>query len=161
LHALAGRLHHVDDVHLLLGIDPEVGAACPAPVVVAGRAGIGCQAAVGANTEAQPELVTRPKQVVGTAANHIAHIVTEMNKRAAKGVEPTPEAEDARVKLVTSPTFMTAYQDVCTPGYYNSEGKNEGQGFLAQYPDGAVKFYTMLASWRDEGKMEGLIIEKE
>jgi cyclohexanone monooxygenase len=94
-------------------------------------------------------------------ANHIAHIVTEMNKRGAKGVEPTPEAEDAWVKLVTSPTFMTAYQDVCTPGYYNSEGKNEGQGFLAQYPDGAVKFYTMLASWRDEGKMEGLIIEKE
>jgi hypothetical protein len=92
-------------------------------------------------------------------ANHIAHIVTEINKRGAKGVEPTPEAEDAWVKLVTSPTFMTAYQDICTPGYYNSEGKNEGQGFLAQYPDGAVKFYQMLAKWRDEGKLDGLIVK--
>jgi hypothetical protein len=26
--------------------------------------------------------------------------------------------------------FMSAYQDVCTPGYYNGEGKREGQGFL-------------------------------
>jgi cyclohexanone monooxygenase len=92
-------------------------------------------------------------------ANHIAHIVTEINKRGAKGVEPTPEAEDAWVKLVTSPTFMTAYQDICTPGYYNSEGKNEGQGFLAQYPEGAVKFYQMLEKWREEGKMEGLIVK--
>ena len=92
-------------------------------------------------------------------ATHIAHLVTEVNKRAAKGVEPTPEAEDAWVKLVTGPTFMSAYQDVCTPGYYNSEGKNDGQGFLAQYPDGAVKFYDMLAEWRKKGDLEGLTIE--
>ncbi|MGE0824388.1 MAG: flavin-containing monooxygenase [Candidatus Binatia bacterium] len=92
-------------------------------------------------------------------ANHIAHLVTELQKRGAKGMEPTPEAEDAWVKLVTSPTFMTVYQDVCTPGYYNGEGKNEGQGFLAQYPEGAVKFYDMLEQWREEGKMEGLTVK--
>ncbi len=92
-------------------------------------------------------------------ANHIAYIVTQVQERGAKGAEPTPEVEDAWVKLVTGPTFMSAYQDVCTPGYYNGEGKNEGQGFLAQYPDGAVKFYDMLAKWREEGKLEGLIVK--
>jgi len=82
-----------------------------------------------------------------------------VSARAAKAVEPTPEAEADWVKLVTGPTFMTAYQDVCTPGYYNGEGKKEGAGFLeSQYPDGAVAFYEMLESWREKGDFEGLIV---
>jgi len=44
-------------------------------------------------------------------------------------------------------------------GYYNGEGKNDGPGFLQQYPDGAVKFYNMLTEWREAGKMEGLIVQ--
>ncbi len=93
-------------------------------------------------------------------ASHIAYIVTQVSAREAKSVEPTPEAETEWVKLVTGPTFMTAYQDVCTPGYYNGEGKREGQGFLeSQYPEGAVPFYDMLARWREQGDFEGLIAE--
>jgi hypothetical protein len=41
----------------------------------------------------------------------------------------------------------------------NGDGRNEGQGFLAQYPDGAVKFYQMLANWRDEGDFKGLVLQ--
>ncbi len=93
-------------------------------------------------------------------ASHIAYIVTQVSAREAKSVEPTPAAETEWVKLVTGPTFMTAYQDVCTPGYYNGEGKREGQGFLeSQYPEGAVPFYDMLARWREQGDFEGLIAE--
>ena len=92
-------------------------------------------------------------------AEHIAHIITQVNTRNAQAVEPTPEAEAEWVKLVTAPTFMTAYQDICTPGYYNGEGKREGQGFLeSQYPEGAVPFYNMLARWREQGNCEGLIV---
>ena len=65
------------------------------------------------------------------------------------------------MKVVTGPTFMTEYQNVCTPGYYNGEGKNEGHGFIeTQYPEGAVPFYNMLASWREQGDFEGLIIRQ-
>ncbi len=93
-------------------------------------------------------------------ADHIAHIVEQVNARNAKAVEPTPEAELAWVKLVTAPTFMTEYQNVCTPGYYNGEGKKEGQGFLeSQYPEGAVPFYNMLARWREQGDFQGLIVK--
>ena len=93
-------------------------------------------------------------------ASHIAHVVREVRGREARVVEPTPEAETAWVKLVTGPTFITEYQNTCTPGYYNGEGKNEGQGFLeAQYPEGAVRFYEMLANWREKGDFEGLIVE--
>ena len=92
-------------------------------------------------------------------AIHIAHLITQMNAREAKSLEPTPEAEAEWVKVVTGPTFMTEYQNVCTPGYYNGEGKNEGHGFIeTQYPEGAVPFYNMLASWREQGDFEGLII---
>ena len=92
-------------------------------------------------------------------AIHIAHLITQMNAREVKSLEPTPEAEAEWVKIVTGPTFMTEYQNICTPGYYNGEGKNEGHGFIeTQYPDGAVPFYDMLASWREQGNFEGLII---
>ena len=93
-------------------------------------------------------------------STHIAHVITEVEAREAKSVEPTPEAEAEWVKRVTGPTFMSAYQDICTPGYYNGEGKHDGQGFLeAQDPDGAVRFYEMLARWREQGDLEGLIVE--
>ena len=92
-------------------------------------------------------------------AVHIAHLVSQVDARDAKSIEPTLEAEDEWVKLVTGPTFMTEYQNTCTPGYYNGEGKNEGHGFIeTQYPDGAVPFYDMLAAWRAQGDFEGLIV---
>src|SRR5882672_6601157 len=90
--------------------------------------------------------------MLGGQATHIAHVIAEVKAREAKSVEPTPEAEAEWVKRVTGPTFMSAYQDVCTPGYYNGEGKRDGQGFLeASDPDGAVRFYEMLARWREQG----------
>jgi cyclohexanone monooxygenase len=56
---------------------------------------------------------------------------------------------------------MTDYQNTCTPGYYNGEGRlEEGEGFLAgQYPAGAVAFYEMLTRWREQGDFEGIIVE--
>ncbi|MBI3247343.1 MAG: NAD(P)/FAD-dependent oxidoreductase [Deltaproteobacteria bacterium] len=93
-------------------------------------------------------------------AEHIAHLITQVNTRNAQAVEPTPEAEMEWVKLVTAPTFMTSYQEICTPGYYNGEGKKEGQGFLeSQYPEGAVPFYNMLARWREQGDFTGLAVK--
>ena len=93
-------------------------------------------------------------------AVHIAHLISQVEAQNAKSIEPTLEAEDEWVKLVTGPTFMTEYQNTCTPGYYNGEGKNEGHGFIeTQYPDGAVPFYDMLAAWRAQGNFEGLIVK--
>ncbi len=92
-------------------------------------------------------------------AVHIAHLITQVEARDVKSIEPSPEAEEEWVKLVTGPTFMTEYQNTCTPGYYNGEGKNEGQGFIeTQYPEGAVPFYDMLAAWRAQGDFDGLIV---
>jgi cation diffusion facilitator CzcD-associated flavoprotein CzcO len=93
-------------------------------------------------------------------ATHIAHVVSEVKGREGRSVEPTPEAEAEWVKIVTAPSFISDYQNTCTPGYYNGEGKNTQQGFLdSQYPAGAVRFYELLASWREKGDFEGLVVE--
>jgi cyclohexanone monooxygenase len=93
-------------------------------------------------------------------ATHIAHIVRQVKDREGRSIEPSPDAETEWVKIVTAPSFITEYQNTCTPGYYNGEGKNSHQGFLdSQYPEGAVRFYEMLARWREQGNLDGLIVE--
>jgi cyclohexanone monooxygenase len=93
-------------------------------------------------------------------ATHIAHIVNELRAREGRSVEPTREAEAEWVRIVHGQSFMTDYLNTCTPGYYNGEGQNSKQGFLdSQYPEGAVRFYEMLAKWREKGEMEGLEIK--
>ena len=93
-------------------------------------------------------------------ASHIAHVINEVKGREGRSVEPTPEAEAEWVKVVSAPSNMTDYLNTCTPGYYNGEGQNAHQGFLdTQYPEGAVRFYELLARWREQGNLEGLIVE--
>jgi cyclohexanone monooxygenase len=94
-----------------------------------------------------------------TQTEHITHLITEVNARNAKTIEPTAEAEAEYVNLVTRPTGMTRYQQTCTPGFYNAEGKQSGGGFFdATYPGGAVRFKKMLSRWRDQGDLEGMIV---
>jgi len=94
---------------------------------------------------------------LGGQAHHIAYLVKEVLERGAKSIEPTAAAEADWVKLVTGPSPMRDYQATCTPGYYNQEGKNEGQGFLDNlYPEGAVPFFRLLEAWREQGKLEGI-----
>jgi cyclohexanone monooxygenase len=94
-----------------------------------------------------------------TQSEHIAHLIVEVKARGAKTIEPTAEAEAAYVKLVNRSTGMTRYQESCTPGFYNAEGKQSGGGFFdATYPGGAVRFKKMLARWRDQGDLEGMSV---
>ena len=69
-----------------------------------------------------------------------ANLVFALSRRSlsfpqAKSIEPTTEAEADWVKLVTSPTFMTEYQNAWTP------------------------VYNMLEDWREKGDFEGLIVK--
>ena len=46
------------------------------------------------------------------------------------------------------------------PGYYNGEGQNTGVGFVGtQYPQGAPSFFKMLARWREQGDLAGLVVK--
>jgi cation diffusion facilitator CzcD-associated flavoprotein CzcO len=97
--------------------------------------------------------------IVNGQAIHAAQLISEMRAREATYIEPTPEAEAAWVELVSRPTALTAYQNACTPGYYNGEGQNVMGIFQIGYPDGAPAFFKMLARWREQGDFEGLLVK--
>jgi cyclohexanone monooxygenase len=91
---------------------------------------------------------------------HLAYLIGTVIERGARTMEATTAAEDAWVDLVRSPGPLRKYQETCTPGYFNVEGKNTGQGFIDnQYPEGAVNFFRMLDAWRRKGDLAGLVIE--
>jgi cation diffusion facilitator CzcD-associated flavoprotein CzcO len=92
-------------------------------------------------------------------AHHVAQLISLVNKRKAKSIEPIPEAEAEWVRIVTGPNPMTNYQNVCTPGYYNGEGTSAGGFLQAVYPNGALAFFDLLARWREQGDFEGLIVK--
>ncbi len=96
-----------------------------------------------------------------TQVLHIAYLVAEGLARNAKAIEATTEAEQAWVDLVNQPGPLQEYQKRCTPGFWNSEGKLDGNGFFDElYPDGPVRFREMLEELRNRGDFQGLTIAR-
>jgi len=93
-------------------------------------------------------------------AEHATYLISEAIKRGAKSIEAQPKAEADYQNLVRAPGPMRKYQETCTPGYYNVEGKNTGESFIDNhYPEGAVMFFKMLAKWREQGELVGVILK--
>lgn len=92
---------------------------------------------------------------------HLAHVVAEVERAGARTVEPTPEAEAAWVQaIVDGSGGRESFQESCTPGYYNNEGRpGEGPGwFGGSYGGGAPAFFAVLRAWREQGDLDGLVL---
>ena len=90
-------------------------------------------------------------------ARHIAHIIAETQKRQKLTVQPTQEAQDGWVKLIAGMQINNAaYQEACTPGYYNNEGRPRGGLGGGIYTPGINAFNALLEEWRKDGAMQGL-----
>ena len=60
-------------------------------------------------------------------STHIAYVLSEMATSGQTRVEVTDEAEDAWVdEIIASARDTAAFQESCTPGYYNNEGQPTG-----------------------------------
>jgi cation diffusion facilitator CzcD-associated flavoprotein CzcO len=98
-------------------------------------------------------------QALGEQARHVAYMVRECRARGAGALEPTAEAEQAYVDEVHSlaRTGERFYRE-CTPGYYNSEGapSNRAGFFSDMYGGGPLRFFDLLARWRDDGALAGV-----
>jgi cyclohexanone monooxygenase len=91
-------------------------------------------------------------------ARHIAQVIREADLRQAGAVEPTAEAEAGWLQTIRDTARLNlAFREACTPGYYNGEGRADGnEGFFAGlYGPGPVRFFELIRDWR-EGGMEGL-----
>ncbi len=91
-------------------------------------------------------------------SKHLAYIIAEATARQAATVEATREAEDAWVQtIVSSAILRQKFQEDCTPGYYNNEGKPSALAARnGPYGGGPIAFVKILEEWRESGQMAGL-----
>ena len=91
-------------------------------------------------------------------AMHIAYIMSHCLATNVQTVEASAAAEESWVtEIINHSRFNQSFQESCTPGYYNNEGKPNPLTIRnGSYGSGPVKFFDKLAAWRAEGTMAGL-----
>jgi cyclohexanone monooxygenase len=95
-------------------------------------------------------------------SKHLAYIIQECLARQVRVVEAGQDAEESWVQTIISSAIMRQkFQEECTPGYYNNEGKPSAlaarNGF---YGHGPIAFAKLLEEWRSEGTLKGLELNR-
>ena len=91
---------------------------------------------------------------------HIAYIIAETRRRGAEAVEPSVEGQAEYVRhfdeiAIDASDFIRE----CTPNYYANDGDSRMHWVLLRgYGHGWNAFMDLLAGWRDQGDMEGLVL---
>ncbi len=91
-------------------------------------------------------------------SKHLAYIIKACIDRQVRVVEAAQAAEDEWVQtVIDSAILRQKFQEECTPGYYNNEGKPSAlaarNGFFGRGP---IVFAKLLADWRADGELKGL-----
>jgi cyclohexanone monooxygenase len=92
-------------------------------------------------------------------ARHVAYLLSEARARGRPVVEATAAAEREYVEEVHRLARLgERFYAECTPGYYNSEGApgNRHGFFSDMYGAGPLRFFELLETWREDGRLEGL-----
>jgi cation diffusion facilitator CzcD-associated flavoprotein CzcO len=98
-------------------------------------------------------------QTLREQAEHVTYIVRAARARGAELVEPTAEAEQGYCDEVQRLSGLgRRFYMECTPGYYNSEGAagNRSGFFSDSYGAGPLKFFDLLAEWRESDDLPGI-----
>ena len=93
-------------------------------------------------------------------SKHLSYIVSQCIGRNLKTVEASEEAEEAWVQeIISLARFTQSFQESCTPGYYNNEGKPNPKSVQnAAYGAGSDAFFKKMAAWREDGGLDGLTL---
>ena len=96
--------------------------------------------------------------MLNAQARHAAWIIAEALNRQARTVEASEEAEEAWVQTIIDSALMRQkFQEECTPGYYNNEGKPSALAARnGPYGKGSIAFIKLMEDWRAAGTLEGL-----
>jgi cyclohexanone monooxygenase len=91
-------------------------------------------------------------------AKHLAYIVKYALDHEVRALEVSEEAEHQWVETIISlARDGRSFQESCTPGYYNNEGKpGELNGQNGWYGGGPIAFVKLLEDWRAAGELAGL-----
>lgn len=136
-------------------------------------------------TDRFPNLFFQGPNQAGASANmaymmdvfseHITYIISEASKRAKERggniyIEPSQGAEEEWAKQITARAGAFAALSGCTPGYMNAEGAADkpksGEQIAkavkgAFWGEGIHSFVQVINQWRNEGTLEGLVLEPD
>jgi cyclohexanone monooxygenase len=83
--------------------------------------------------------------------------LTVAREKGAKRIEASEAAEKAWVQTIIEKARLTAdFQEKCTPGYYNNEGKGNAKPQNNMYGGGPIEFFSLMKKWRSKGNLNGL-----
>jgi cyclohexanone monooxygenase len=100
--------------------------------------------------------------VLDVQSRHVSSMIDAAEKRGARAMEVVVEDEKAWVETVfESSRANLEFLESCTPGYYNNEGKPNGDASRRNgaYGPGIVAFDHLVTEWREEGSYRGIIFE--
>lgn len=102
---------------------------------------------------------------------HAAYIIQQALARGVVAAEPSEEAEAAYVRHIRDTAVdLSEFLEQCPPSYYNNEGQKitdeKGEKkfryFLGEgYGPGWNAFEQLLQDWRDNGELDGLVLDLE
>jgi len=88
---------------------------------------------------------------------HLAHILKVAAKKGTNRIEASETAETKWVQTIIQKARLTAdFQEKCTPGYYNNEGKVNAKPQNNTYGGGPIEFFSLMNKWRSNGNLKGL-----
>ncbi len=95
-------------------------------------------------------------------SRHLSYIIKTAQDRQATVVEASREAEDDWVQTIVSTALMRQrFQEECTPGYYNNEGKPSPLAARnGSYGLGSIAFIQLLEEWRKADDLKGLELSR-
>ena len=113
-------------------------------------------------SNAQSGFTANFPHMMNEQSKHFAYIVSHALDHQARTVEASQEAETAWVEKILSLAIMRQkFQEECTPGYYNNEGKpSELAVRNGSYGAGPAAFIKVLEAWRAEGGLQGLELSR-
>jgi cation diffusion facilitator CzcD-associated flavoprotein CzcO len=100
--------------------------------------------------------------MLGETSKHIAFIIARALGEGLRSIEVSEEAEAEWVETIIQRAMLgNDFQQSCTPGYYNNEGKpGEASRQNGFYLGGPTEFMEILEAWRVDGGMKGLNVDE-
>jgi cyclohexanone monooxygenase len=96
--------------------------------------------------------------MLNETGKHLAYIIERALDKGLRSLEVSEETEAEWVDtIIRNARLGSDFQQSCTPGYYNNEGKpgeRSRQNFF--FFGGPTEFLDILKDWRAGGEMKGL-----
>ena len=109
-------------------------------------------------SNSQAGFTTNFPHAMDETSQHIGYMLKECKKEDLSSIEVSKEAEDKWVEeIIAVSRFASDFQESCTPGYYNNEGKPNPKSVQnGPYGKGSRPYFRITAAWREEGNMAGI-----